>query len=104
MVLMFHLGRPDIFAPNDLGLRKGGQVVFGFKELPKPKQLAAKVEKYTPHRSYVALLLWHVANTLPGSPRKKKNSTRAKAGRPRKTATKRKRKAPLKSSKRSVKR
>ena len=39
MMLMFRLGRPDVLPVDDLGIRKGAQVVDRAAEMPKPKEL-----------------------------------------------------------------
>jgi DNA-3-methyladenine glycosylase II len=70
MLLMFHLGRPDILPVDDFGVRLGFQVTNGLHEMPEPKVLARYGERWGPHRSAAAWYLWRAcelkkAGTLP---------------------------------------
>ena len=58
MLLMFTLGRLDVLPATDYGVRKGFSVVFGWKDLPTPKELLAYGERWRPHRSTAAWYLW----------------------------------------------
>ncbi len=58
MLLMFTLGRPDVLPATDYGVRSGFALVYGLKELPKPKDLAAYGERWRPHRTSAAWYLW----------------------------------------------
>ncbi|HWS79037.1 MAG TPA: DNA-3-methyladenine glycosylase 2 family protein [Thermomonas sp.] len=62
MMLMFRLGRPDILPIDDLGIRKGAQVVDKLDAMPTPKQLHARGERWGPYRSYASLYLWRIAD------------------------------------------
>lgn len=62
MMLMFRLGRPDVLPVDDLGIRKGAQVVDKRGEMPKPQELAARGEKWGPYRTYASLYLWRIAD------------------------------------------
>ena len=64
MMLMFRLGRPDILPVDDLGVRKGAQLLDKLAELPKPKELAARGEKWGPYRTLAGLYLWRIADSL----------------------------------------
>jgi len=64
MLLMFRLGRPDILPVHDLGVRKGAQVLDRLEEMPKPKELAARGERWGPYRTLAGLYLWRVADSL----------------------------------------
>ena len=57
MFLIFTLGRIDVFAPDDLGLRKALQTNYHFEELPKSKEAKAFAERWKPYRT-IASLLW----------------------------------------------
>src|SRR3990167_9154769 len=63
MMLMFRLGRPDILPVDDLGVRKGAQVLDKLDEMPKPKQLAERGEKWGPYRTLAGLYLWRIADS-----------------------------------------
>jgi DNA-3-methyladenine glycosylase II len=64
MLLMFRLGRPDILPVDDLGVRKGAQVLDKLEEMPKPKELAERGERWGPYRTLAGLYLWRVADSL----------------------------------------
>ena len=67
MMLMFRLGRPDVLPIDDLGIRKGAQVVDGHEAMPTPKELAARGEKWGPYRTYASLYLWRIADFSDGA-------------------------------------
>src|SRR6266853_1523027 len=58
MLLLFDLGRPDVWPVDDYGVRKGFAKTFGKRKLPKPKQLMKFGEKWRPHRSVAAWYFW----------------------------------------------
>ncbi|TYT25477.1 DNA-3-methyladenine glycosylase 2 family protein [Luteimonas viscosa] len=62
MMLMFRLGRPDVLPVDDLGIRKGAQRVDRLSQLPTPKELVARGEKWGPYRTYAGLYLWRIAD------------------------------------------
>lgn len=62
MLLIFRLGRPDILPIDDLGVRKGAQVLDGLDEPPKPKALLVRGEAWAPYRTLASLYLWRVAD------------------------------------------
>ena len=62
MMLMFRLGRPDILPIDDLGIRKGAQLVDRHEVMPTPKELAERGERWGPYRTYASLYLWRVAD------------------------------------------
>ena len=64
MLLMFRLGRPDILPVDDLGVRKGAQVLDRLEEMPKPKELALRGERWGPYRTLAGLYLWRIADSL----------------------------------------
>ena len=61
MLLIFRLGRPDVLAADDYGIRKGFAKVHKLVELPKPKELLAYGERWRPHRSVASWYLWRAA-------------------------------------------
>ena len=69
MMLMFRLGRPDVLPVDDLGIRKGAQLVDGLDALPTPRELAARGEAWGPYRTYASLYLWRVADFAAPAPR-----------------------------------
>ncbi len=60
MLLMFRLGRPDILPVDDLGIQKGAQIVRGFEQTPRPRQLAELGARWAPWRTRASLYLWRV--------------------------------------------
>ncbi|MDE2406364.1 MAG: DNA-3-methyladenine glycosylase 2 family protein [Xanthomonadaceae bacterium] len=62
MMLMFRLGRPDVLPVDDLGIRKGAQVVDKRDAMPTPRQLAERGERWGPYRSYASFYLWRIAD------------------------------------------
>ncbi|HME89139.1 MAG TPA: DNA-3-methyladenine glycosylase 2 family protein [Chthoniobacterales bacterium] len=58
MLLLFDLGRPDVWPVHDYGVRKGFAKTFGKRKLPKPKELMKFGERWRPHRSVAAWYFW----------------------------------------------
>jgi DNA-3-methyladenine glycosylase II len=70
MLLVFHLGRPDVLPVDDFGVRTGFQAAYGLSRLPRPQALAAWGERWKPYRTTAAWYLWRAnelkrAGTLP---------------------------------------
>mgnify|MGYP003557403228 FL=1 len=66
MFLIFHLGRPDVAAVGDLGIRRAVQIAYGMDELPGPEDLDRIAEKWRPHRTLASLYLWRSLANTPG--------------------------------------
>ena len=68
MILMFTLGREDVFALNDLGLKQGVIKLYNLKETDK-KLLQKKIEtitlKWSPYRTYASRYLWDWKDNAP---------------------------------------
>lgn len=62
MMLMFRLGRPDVLPVDDLGIRKGAQIVDGLDAMPTPKELVARGEAWGPYRTLAGMYLWRIAD------------------------------------------
>jgi DNA-3-methyladenine glycosylase II len=62
MLLMFSLGRPDVLPVGDYGVRKGAMRLYGLRELPKPRELAALAEPWRPYRSVASWYLWRAVD------------------------------------------
>jgi DNA-3-methyladenine glycosylase II len=58
MLLLFDLGRPDVWPVHDYGVRKGFAKTFGRRKLPTPGQLMKLGEKWRPYRSVAAWYFW----------------------------------------------
>lgn len=70
MLLLFDLGRPDVWPVNDYGVQKGYARTFGKRKLPTPKQLQRIGEKWRPYRSLAAWYFWRALETdQPGANR-----------------------------------
>jgi len=80
MILMFTLGREDVFALDDLGLKQGVIKLYNLKETDK-KKLLKKIEKiskkWSPYRTYASRYLWDWKDNAP-VPEKKAVSKRKK--------------------------
>jgi DNA-3-methyladenine glycosylase II len=63
MLLLFDLGRPDVWPVDDYGVRKGFAKTFGRRKLPTPKQLMKFGEKCRPYRSMAAWYFWRALDT-----------------------------------------
>lgn len=69
MLLMFALGREDLFAIDDLGLQ---QAVIGLYDLRhrKKKIMLSKIskiaEQWAPYRTYACMYLWRWKDNVPG--------------------------------------
>ena len=62
MMLMFRLGRADVLPIDDLGIRKGAQIVDKRDDMLPPKALAERGERWGPYRSYASFYLWRIAD------------------------------------------
>ncbi len=58
MLLLFDLGRLDVWPVTDYGVRKGYAKTFRKRKLPTPKQLHRFGEKWRPYRSVAAWYMW----------------------------------------------
>jgi 3-methyladenine DNA glycosylase/8-oxoguanine DNA glycosylase len=58
MLLVFGLGRPDVLPVGDYGVRKGFARAFGSKEVPAPRDVEARGERWRPWRSVASWYLW----------------------------------------------
>ena len=63
MLLIFHLGRPDVLPVGDLGVIKGFRIAYGLKSNPDPKRMLKHGERWRPYRSIASWYLWR-ANDL----------------------------------------
>lgn len=63
MLLIFRLGRPDVFPHDDLGIRRGLQRLRGMQAMPPPRLAAQLALAWAPWRSLASLYLWRIADT-----------------------------------------
>lgn len=64
MLLMFRLGRPDVLPVDDLGVRKGAQIVHGLDVMQTPRELREFGERWGPCRTLAAFYLWQVVGVV----------------------------------------
>jgi DNA-3-methyladenine glycosylase II len=71
MLLIFRLGRPDVFPGTDYGIRKGYLMTFGKVKagepitadmLPKPEQMQRRAARWKPWRSVASWYLWRACD------------------------------------------
>lgn len=62
MFLLFHLGRPDVFAPEDLGLRLAVADAYGVPPEQAASAMARQQEAWSPYNSVAARVLWQSRN------------------------------------------
>jgi DNA-3-methyladenine glycosylase II len=65
MFLIFHLGRPDILAVGDLGIRKAMMVAYGLDSLPLPAAMEELAAGWSPHRTLACRYLWRSLENEP---------------------------------------
>ena len=68
MLLLFDMGRIDVWPVNDYGVQKGFARTFGKRKLPTPKQLMKHGEKWRPYRSLAAWYFWRALDAPETSP------------------------------------
>jgi DNA-3-methyladenine glycosylase II len=77
MLLIFRLGRPDVFPRTDYGIRKGYLLTFGRTKvgkpitadmLPKPEQMERRAARWRPWRSVASWYLWRACELVPTPP------------------------------------
>jgi DNA-3-methyladenine glycosylase II len=71
MLLIFSLGRPDVFPVTDYGVRKGFALTFqrvpkhraiAAADLPKPEVMLKRAKRWSPFRSVAAWYLWRACD------------------------------------------
>ena len=68
MLLMFALGREDVFAIDDLGLQNAMIKLYGLKNKNKKKfrvELLSISQKWSPYRTYACVHLWRWKDNAP---------------------------------------
>jgi 3-methyladenine DNA glycosylase/8-oxoguanine DNA glycosylase len=58
MFLIFRLGRQDVLAEGDLGIRKAIQSAYRMRELPPPAKVETIGARWKPYRSCACWYLW----------------------------------------------
>ena len=62
MLLIFHLGRPDVLPVDDFGVRNGFRIAYGRRSLPTPKAVLRYGERWKPFRTIASWYLWRAAD------------------------------------------
>lgn len=65
MFLIFHLARPDVLAPGDLGIRRAVMLAYGLPEMPSAADVSARSDAWRPHRTLACLFLWRSLDATP---------------------------------------
>jgi DNA-3-methyladenine glycosylase II len=65
MFLIFSLGRLDVLAVDDLGLRSGIQRAFGLDRLPRAAEIRALAVPWQPYRTIATLYFWQHLHNAP---------------------------------------
>ncbi|XP_010498371.1 PREDICTED: DNA-3-methyladenine glycosylase-like [Camelina sativa] len=60
MFMINSLHRPDVLPVNDLGVRKGVQMLYGLDDLPRPSQMEQHCAKWRPYRSVGSWYMWRL--------------------------------------------
>ncbi len=68
MLLIFALGRLDVWPVDDLGLVIAAQGLYGFAERPTRKELLALGEPWRPYRTLASWYLWQSRRLVLGMP------------------------------------
>jgi DNA-3-methyladenine glycosylase II len=62
MLLIFHLGRPDVLPVDDFGVRNGFRIAYGRRTLPTSKEVLRYGARWKPHRTAAAWYLWRAVD------------------------------------------
>ena len=65
MFLMFTLVRPDVFAPDDIGLQRAMIRLYGWKTAPDKEKLERTAAAWQPYRTVAC---WHLWQSLKNTP------------------------------------
>jgi DNA-3-methyladenine glycosylase II len=77
MLLIFRMGRPDVFPVTDYGVRKGFALTFqriprtrplAAEDLPTPEVLLKRGKKWAPFRSVASWYLWRACDLAKNTP------------------------------------
>lgn len=78
MLLIFQLGRLDVWPVDDFGVRKGYQLWLKKRKMPTAKDLKKVGRKWHPYQTILALYLWQEANNAKDSAKTVQKDKRAK--------------------------
>jgi DNA-3-methyladenine glycosylase II len=63
MFLMFDLARPDVFAVDDLGLKKGMARLLRARKPLEKERMEKVARRWAPHRSVASWYLWRISES-----------------------------------------
>lgn len=63
MLLIFHLGRPDVMPTGDFAIRLGFQRLYRKRKEPKPAAILKHARHWSPYRSVASWYLWRSLDT-----------------------------------------
>jgi DNA-3-methyladenine glycosylase II len=81
MLLMFALGREDIFAIDDWGVQNAMIQIYKLDRSDKKKfreELLRISDKWSPYRTYACLHLWRWKDNTPVTPKKKEKKSKSR--------------------------
>lgn len=64
MLMIFNLGRADVFPATDLGVRKGHMFAYGLDEMLPARQLLVESDAWKPYRTVAAWYLWRATDSV----------------------------------------
>lgn len=61
MFMMFAMGRLDVLAVGDLGIKNGIKMLYGLEQLPTPEEITelAKTNNWHPYETVACWYIWH---------------------------------------------
>ncbi len=62
ILLIFHLGRPDVLPVDDFGVRNGFRIAYKRAAMPTPQELLRYGERWRPYRTAAAWYLWRAVD------------------------------------------
>ena len=64
MLMIFNLGRADVFPATDLGVRKGHMLAYGLDDMLPASELLAASARWKPYRTAAAWYLWRATDSV----------------------------------------
>ena len=68
MLLIFHLGRPDVMPTGDYAIRLAFKKLYGKRKDPTPESILKHARRWQPYRSVASWYLWRSLDTVTVSP------------------------------------
>jgi 3-methyladenine DNA glycosylase/8-oxoguanine DNA glycosylase len=63
MLLIFHLGRPDVMPTGDFAIRLGFKKLYRKRKDPTPEAIIKHARRWQPYRSVASWYLWRSLDT-----------------------------------------